>query len=143
MSFLLASSTRRVGISSPPAAANVAAPEATPSQVAQAAIGGLLEAMTAATAARIELTDEADEAIDAVVAEDAQYIASGLLADIDAGAVPAAEVPERMRRVARDLWEVSRWELPVDVRWELNLRRTRDGVDAGWQRYAARLGVAA
>lgn len=134
MSFLLASSTRRVGISSPPAPAAVAAPEQSPA---------VLATCETRPALLVELTDEADEAIDAVVAEDAQYIASGLLADIDAGAVPAAEVPERMRRVARDLWEVSRWELPVDVRWELNLRQARDGVDAGWQRYAARLGVAA
>ncbi len=58
---------------------------------------------------------------------------------IDVLALEDAELLETRpeSQVVRDLWEVSRWDLPVQARLELLARSERAGHDVGYERYAA------
>lgn len=69
------------------------------------------------------VSDETIEAIRAAFADDLAY-----LVDVE---------PTQISDLARSLWDVARWDLPVTARVELNALAQRYGEDVGFLAYAA------
>lgn len=81
----------------------------------------------------LSLSVEAESTIDGAAAEDRAFL--------DAAIQENANVGTQIVQVARGLWEISRWDLPVDTRVELRRFESEYKIDLGWERYARALGV--
>lgn len=95
----------------------------------------ITEALKPTPAPVVELSVDAEQAIDAAAQEDLSFLLDAVsTVDEDGKSLP----PLNLAELARALWEISRWDLPVHVRCEL----ARVGHDAGWNRYAVGMWIA-
>lgn len=98
-----------------------------------------------------ELGAGTEAAIDEAAADDMLHVLVAVREDADMTAYAQGGSPTGgaalhactdVVRLARALWAVSRWDLPVAARCELARWQATYGWDAGWERYARAIGVA-